>query len=532
MKKTSHATRHIASDAAGGTISAAAVLLLLAAAGTSAAAADTRAATARALAHVQAFPQRTQHAVGHSYELRDVVVDTDGTEHVRFQRRFKGLRVLGGDLVTHTSRSGAFLNASHSLVREPRVDGAARIGAVDALRAAVQAHRGAPDGSSPELVVYARGDLPQLAYDVRLYGEQDDGTPSELHVIVGADRGEVLESWDDVHTAPANGTGQGFFNGSVALTTDLVSGTYSLRDPSRGNQATLDMKNRQFGQGAIFTDTNNAWGDGTLADRQTVGVDAQYGTAMTWDYYKNVHGRNGIANDGKGANNRVHYGRKYNNAFWSDSCFCMTYGDGDGVSFNPFDSLDVAGHEMSHGVTSRTAGLVYSGESGGLNEGTSDIFGTMVEYYANNPNDTPDYRIGEELYKNGSSSLRTMINPSTDGKSADCWYSGVGNLDVHYSSGVANHFYFLLAEGTTAGSPSKTCVAGNTRVATGTGTLAGIGRAKAEKIWYRALTVYMTSSTTYAGARAATIGAANDLYGAGSPESTAVAAAWTAVGRN
>ena len=97
---------------------------------------------------------------------------------------------------------------------------------------------------------------------------------------------------------------------------------------------------------------------------------------------------------------------------------------------------------------------------------------------------------------------------------------------------VANHFYYLLAQGTTNGSPSKTCVSGNTRVATGTGTVTGIGRAKAEKIWYRALTVYMTSSTTYAGARTATINAANDLYGAGSAEAAAVAAAWTAVGRN
>ncbi len=244
-----------------------------------------------------------------------------------------------------------------------------------------------------------------------------------------------------------------------------------------------------------------------------------------------MHARNGIANNGAGAYNRVHYGRRYNNAFWSDSCFCMTYGDGDGTTFNPFDSLDVAGHEMSHGVTSRSANLTYSGESGGLNEGTSDIFGTMVEFYASNPNDAPDYLIGERLYKNGTSALRSMISPSSDGKSADCWYTGVGSLDVHYSSGVANHFYYLLAEGTTNGSPSRTCVAGNTRVATGTGTLTKIGRAKAEKIWYRALTVYMTASTNYAAARTATINAAKDLYGASSTESSAVAAAWTAVNR-
>jgi len=209
----------------------------------------------------------------------------------------------------------------------------------------------------------------------------------------------------------------------------------------------------------------------------------------------------------------------------------MTYGDGDGTTFTPLVSLDVAGHEMSHGVTSRTAGLVYSRESGGLNEATSDIFGTMVEFYASNANDPGDYLIGEEIYRAGVNGLRNMVNPSSDGRSADCWYSGVANLDVHYSSGVANHFYYLLAQGTTAGNPSKTCVAGNTRVATGNGTLAGIGRAKAEKIWYRALTVYMTTSTTYAGARTATLNAARDLYGAGSATQNAVAAAWTAVGR-
>lgn len=209
----------------------------------------------------------------------------------------------------------------------------------------------------------------------------------------------------------------------------------------------------------------------------------------------------------------------------------MTYGDGDGTTFNPFDSLDVAGHEMSHGVTSRTAKLTYSGESGGLNEATSDIFGTMVEYYTNNTNDKPDYQIGEKLYKSGTKALRYMYLPSLDGKSADCWYAGVGSLDVHYSSGIANHFYYLLAEGTTN---SRTCNTTSSagRVATGTNTLSGIGRADAEKIWYRALTTYMTSSTNHAGARAATLNAASDLFGTGSAQRAAAAAAWSAVNVN
>jgi Zn-dependent metalloprotease len=366
-----------------------------------------------------------------------------------------------------------------------------------------------------------------LAYEVVVTGDLDDQSPSELHVIVDATTAAVLDSWDGVEMA--GGTGQGFFNGTVALTTTAITGGFSLKDPDRGNQFTVDMKNRQSGNGTLFTNSTNVWGNFLLSNPQTVAADAQYGTAVTWDYYKNVHGRSGIANDGKGAYNRVHYGRNYNNAFWQDSCLCMTYGDGDGRTYNPFDSLDVAGHEMSHGVTSRTSNLTYSGESGGLNEGTSDIFGTMVEFAAKNPNDPGDYFIGEKLFKSGTSALRAMYRPSLDGASADCWYSGVGSLNVHYSSGVANHFFFLLAEGTGGSPQSPTCNPGDTRQASGNASLAGIGRSAAERIWYRALTVYFTSNANYAAARTATLNAASDLFGGtSSAEYNAVAAAWSA----
>ena len=321
-----------------------------------------------------------------------------------------------------------------------------------------------------------------LSWRVRIIGEDTHG-PIDKIAFIEARKGEVLRSWNNVETIEAfSSDNRGFFNGQVGLTTDKTT-NYRLKDPSRGNQLTCDMLNRQ-GSCYYMDDTDNKWGDGTLSNRQSVAVDAQYGTAITWDYFKNIHGRNGIANDSKGAINRVHYGRSYNNAFWSDSCFCMTYGDGDGVTFNPFDSLDVAGHEMSHGVTSRTAKLTYSGESGGLNEATSDIFGTMVEYYAANTNDSPDYLIGEKLYKSGTNALRAMYQPSLDGKSADCWYSGLGSLDVHYSSGVANHFYYVLAEGTTpSGGPSSpVCTDTDISNASGTASIVGIGRSRAEKI--------------------------------------------------
>ena len=493
-----------------------------------AAALKRQAATSRAQGHLARNPGQAFADADHAFVQTDVVFDADGSEHVRLDRLYKKLRVVGGDVVVHSDRNGSMRGVSQSLARRISITLAPVLDDADAVSLALAEQQGSlsVDAPTSELIVWARDGRALLAYEVVVEGVQTDGTPSELHVVVDAGIGAILDRWEGIETAAVDGTGKGFFVGTVPLKTNsITSGGYELKDPSRGNLYTVNMSSKTSGSGAIFKDSDNLWGSGALTDTATVGVDAQYGTATTWDYFFTVHGRNGIANDGRGAFNRVHYGRKYNNAFWSDSCFCMTYGDGDGTTFNPFDSLDVAGHEMTHGVTSRTAKLVYSGESGGLNEATSDIFGTLVEYYANNPNDPGDYRIGEKLYKSGTKALRYMYNPSLDGASKSCWYSGIGSVDVHYSSGPANHFFYLLAEGSApaSGPVSPTC---------NNASVTGIGRAKGGAIWYRALTVYMTSSTSYAGARAASLSAANDLYGAGSTEADTVAAAWSAVSVN
>ncbi|HTE73984.1 MAG TPA: M4 family metallopeptidase, partial [Actinomycetes bacterium] len=260
--------------------------------------------------------------------------------------------------------------------------------------------------------------------------------------------------------------------------------------------------------------------------RQSAAVDAHFGVAATWDYYKNTFGRTGIKNDGRGARAIVHVGSGWVNASWSDACFCMRYGDGDGRSYGPLVSLDVAGHEMSHGVTSATAGLTYRRESGGLNEATSDIFGTMVEFTSNTAGDPGDYLIGERFAIGSGTPLRYMDRPSRDGASADCWSKQVGSLNVHYSSGVGNHFFYLLSEG--SGQKMIGTVTYDSPTCNGS-TVSGIGRTSAAAIWYRALTTSMTSSTNYAGARAATLSAAAYLYGSGSTQYNAVNAAWAAV---
>jgi zinc metalloprotease ZmpA len=463
-----------------------------------------------------------------AFKARDLVVDTDGATHVRFDRLYKGLPVIGGDLVVHSLASGALRDISLSQSQRIDLGITPTLAAADAASHALSVYPHAQGRvDSQGLVIYARGEKSQLAWDVRVHGVQADGTPSEAHMIVSAHQRTLLDRWDDIHTADHLGLGKTLYSGDVTLHDNANSGLtkFKLQDKTRGKHYVVDMNNGTSTE-TLFKDSNSTWGNNAESSDETVAADAAYGQNQTWDYYLNIHGRNGIANDGNGARSRVHYSFNYDNAFWSDSCFCMTYGDG--TFFTPLVSIDVAGHEATHGVTSRTAGLIYSGESGGLNEGTSDIFGAMVEFYANNPNDPGDYLIGEKL---SNPPLRNMITPSVDGASADCWYNGVGNIDVHYSSGVANHFFYLLAEGTTNGSPSKTCVAGNTRVATGTGTLAGIGRDKAEKIWYRALDVYMTANETFAKARLDTVQAAVDLYPTDSAVAAAVNAAWTAVNR-
>ncbi|HEX8105821.1 MAG TPA: M4 family metallopeptidase [Solirubrobacteraceae bacterium] len=485
-----------------------AVALGAAAAAQPAAAAPTGPAVDRAREAVRADAARTHFGPNQALVARDVVVDRDGQSHVRFDRTYAGLPVLGGDLVAHAG-------AGFSQTLDDDLDLSTR----PQLSAGEARRRAGADRAT--LLVYARSGAPRLAWDTLRVGED-----SELHVILDAATGAELDRFDDVKHV--GGTGNGFFNGPVALETTAIGGGFSLTDPSRGGQYTCDMGNKQQSRCTTFTDADNAWGTGLLSDRASTAVDAQYGTAVTWDYYKAVHNRSGIGNDGKGSYNRVHYSRSYNNASWSDSCFCMTYGDGDGTTYHPFDSLDVAGHEMSHGVTSRTADLVYSGESGGLNEATSDIFGTLVEFYAGNTRDAGDYKIGEKLYRSNpgeAKALRYMYQPSLDGASKDCWYAGVGSLNVHYSSGPANHFFYLLAQGS-----APTAYAANGSPTCGAGAVTGIGNDAAGAIWYRALTVYMTSSTTYAGARTAALNAARDLYGAGSAQESAVAAAWAGAG--
>ena len=485
--------------------------------------ADRREAIAGAKQDRAAMADKLRLGAKEALVVKDVLRDTDGTEHIRYNRTYDGLPVIGGDLVVAQRENGKMqvARASRDRITVPSTD--ATVAGKTAKEDAAKRTDLAAGAAAPVKVVYAAQHKPVLAWQTVVTGTEKDGTPIRDLVYTDAKSGKQLARLPQV--MDATGSGASLYSGTVSLQTTLSGSTYQLTDGTRGGHSTYDANNStSTARGTLFTDADNAWGTGTTSSRQSAAVDAAYGAAETWDMYKTHFNRTGIRNDGVAAYSRVHYGNAYENAFWDDSCFCMTYGDG-GTTFSPLTSLDVAGHEMSHGVTAATSGLNYSGDAGGLNEATSDVFGTMVEFEAANASDPGDYYIGEKIAKDGTY-LRRMDNPSLDGGSKNCWTSTVGNLDPHYSSGVGNHLFYLLAEGTgtkTIGGRSHSATTCNST------TLTGLGRDQAAAIWYRAMTTYWTSTTTYPQAANGQVKAAKDLYGASSSQCTATVNAWKGV---
>ncbi|RCH70257.1 M4 family peptidase [Streptomyces sp. SDr-06] len=531
------------------------------------------AARTAALAHASAT------GVGRDDTLQasDVLVDPDGKQHVRFVRSHRGLPVLGGDLVIHLDKRSAYTGVTRALRHQVDLPSTgARLTAGQAQAKAAATAKGT--AGAAQLVVDARAGRSALAYQIQVKDSATAESGSRT-VILDAATGAVLSNTpaSDSFLSPslreklrksgqklspalgtaapaplassaatgfpaqATGTGSSLFVGSVSLTTtQTAKSAFTLKDPSRGQTETRDAGNKelaQFAGGKAFTSTTNRWGTGRASDRSTAAVDAQYGITSTLDFYKKTLGRNGIKNDGAGAHALVHFGSKVGNAFWSSDCGCMLYGDGDGQTFaQPLVVLDVTGHELTHGVVDATANLQPTrvdandnqfGEPGALNESLADIFGSNVEFATNNPNNPPNYLLGEKLGLQ-QKFLRRLDHPSLDKLegTVDYWSSASYDTEVHAGSGVSSHAYYLLAEG--SGKKTINAVAYDSPTYDGS-TVAGIGRDKATAIFYRALTRYMVSTTDFHDARTATLSAAADLYGATSTEYKTVDKAWAAV---
>ena len=451
-------------------------------------------------------------------------VDDLGFAHTRVQQLHQCVPVFGGEAIVHLDGRGKLFALTDDFVPGIDVDVAPLYSADEAADIAAEDHY---DGwaaltadPTVELVILRREGVDYLTYKVQL--ERLDGVVAEQPLMfIDAHTGDLVWGFENLKTATCSGATN--YYGTVSFECLSSGGSYYTENGTEG-VATYSYNNTTASLYYVSS-TSTTFSTSSAVTRNA--VEAQYVANNVNDYFWDTFGRNGIDGSGGPAAITSHgysyissytsYSSKYVNAYWDGTA--MTYGDGDGVYSGSLTMLDVGGHEFTHGVTEATANLTYSGEPGHLNESMSDVFGAMVERSVlGESSDT--WLIGEDGWTPGTSgdALRYMNDPADDGYSYDYYTSGIGSVDVHYGSGVPNLAFYLLSEGGTHPRGKSTV------------SVTGIGADEASAIWYKALASYMTSSTSFSGARTAMLSAASSLYGSSSTEYAAVQDSWAAVG--
>jgi len=479
------------------------------------------------------------HIKNNQFDLKllDIEKDHLGEVHYRFQQTSNGYPIEGAMYLFHTkngivkSMNGNLFNSTAFLFSSPMAEHLALEYAKKAIPsdqykwevASEEAHLKTETGNSNatyfpegELVFVARnGNFYnkqfRLAYKFDIYAHRP---AQRAYVYIDVQTGTVLFQNKRIYEADVIGTANTAYSGTRNIISDSFAGGFRLRESGRGNGIrTFDMQSgTTYGNSTDVVSPTNNW---LLNGNDQYALDAHWGAEMTYDYYQLDHSRNSIDNNGFTLNSYVHYDNNYANAFWDGQR--MTYGDGNG-NITALTSLDIAGHEITHGLTTFTADLVYQNESGALNESFSDIFGVAIEFFALGTTNG-DWTVGEDI----GNAFRSMSNPGQYGDpdtyDAGDWYTGTAdNGGVHTNSGVQNFWYYLLVNGGTG-----TNDAGNAY------SVSPLGLTKASAIAFRNLTVYLTNNSTYADARYFSIQAATDLYGPCSPEVIATTNAWHAV---
>ena len=485
-------------------------------------------------------------------EVRHAEADTlvDGRTHVRLQQFHRGVPVYGATLTRQTDDVGTTLSIFGATYSGIDLDVQPGLTVADAA-AIVAARSGVDLGPDrlPTLVVLPTDDGFRLAYRAAAF------TPvGSTEFFIDARDGSVLAELDAAQRQSAVGAGAGVLGDQKKMSVSSATGAFTtsdlLRPPSlvtfdmRENlQRTLDFLNGRISLGASdrAADSDNTWTDGAS-------VDAHAYAGYFYDYYFKRFGRRGLDDNNYRMLSLVHpvpratvlsqstavIGTFYLNAFYAGGGV-MVYGEGlpptvtaGGQRWNYLSgALDVVAHELSHGVTDFTSGLIYRNESGALNESFSDMMGTAVEFYYQQPGSgsmQADYLVAEDVVTPGG--IRSMENPAAYGQPDHYSRRAVlplttDNGGVHINSGIPNQMYYLAIEGGTNRTSGL--------------SVQGVGvsnREQIEKTMYRAFTQMMPADATFAVARAVTIQAATDLYGASSAAVRAITQAWTAVGVN
>ncbi len=489
-----------------------------------------------------------------AFRLVSTEVDNLSISHARYQQVYNGFDVDGGIYTVHSAGgeiialSGKYIDIHSGVALKPTISNslAGTLAVNYTNQQPVTAHGNGPvaaNGNSgpvarryvqedPALAKLLGLDGPlagQLMYhanaenEINLTWRFDIYTIApeveRTYVYVNANSGEIEGAADRIHDADIAATGTSLYDGTVNFTADVQlitpSFVFRLRQAVDGVE-TYDLNNTTNYGGA--TDFNNNSANFTDPSLHT-GVQAHWGTEQTMQYFLQTHGRDSFDDAGTTLRSYVSYGTNYVNAFWNGSF--MTYGDGNGTTWAPLVSLDVVGHEIGHGVTQFSANLVYSYESGALNESFSDIFGEMVERYGRGSN---DWKIGGDFDLVDGDGFRSMSNPKLkldpDTYMGQYWHtSSSDNGGVHTNSGVQNKWFYILSVGESGVNDHGF-----------TYNVTGIGSDDAARIAYRNLTTYLTSSSSYQDARDGAVQSAIDLFGVGSAQHIATDKAWEAVG--
>lgn len=484
-----------------------------------------------------------------------------GRTHERMDQYFDGVRVYGAQTVRQLTAEGQAVSVFGTVHSQLSIDTRPTLGADQAIARAEALSSGQHmTAHLPELLILPRGEGQYtLVWLIRVATRTD-----ALSLFVDAKTGDEVRRMSDIQHEQAVGTGRGVLGDQKKISADQRAGAFfaddQLRPPSlvtldmKGNLDRLDSLVRadmRFSPSDVAVDTDNQWTDGAVVDAHTY-------MGYTYDYYFKRFGRIGLDNRNLPVVGVVHPVKRselfdwvqrdpdvvdtfYLNAFYCGTCGngtgTMVFGEGlppevtvGGQFWNYLSgALDVVGHELTHGVTLFSSGLIYQGESGALNEAFSDIMGTSVEFYfqpAGSGSLKADYLIGEDVItpRGGGdlTGLRSMDNPAPWGQPDHYSQRYLGPEDnggVHINSSIGNQAFYLAVEGGT-NRTSRRSVMG----------VGAANREQMEKIFYRAFTQLLPPDATFSVARRATLQAASDLYGGSSTAFRAVEQAWDAVG--
>ena len=481
-----------------------------------------------------------------------------GHLHLRFNQYYKNIRIANAEYIVHLNKQGLAYVANGRYVRSMNKNVAYQLSKTQALDKAlgkIKATRYKWQDKYWEQEIkertkksdtsyYPKGELIwtkdlsndnwkasnfRLAYQFDIYAS---APRISRRLEIDANTGEVINDIPlELNCSPT--TVNTIWNGSRSISTQLYGFVpYRLLDDCDATNYwvrdyNFNFMDETYSPVEILGSSNNTWSSN---NNQIFGGSVLWALRSSGNYFKNTYARNGWDN-----NNGPIYG--YVNAYFI--CYDI-FGNvstcSDNASFDPstgqmfiglgssntlansFGTLDIVGHEFTHGVTGSTAGLVYSGESGAINESLSDIFGTTIEGVTLNTNN--DYLVGDDRTSGAS---RSLSNPNQflqpDTYQGTYWYTGtLDNGGVHTNSGVMNYWFYLISNGGSGindkGSDFK---------------VLSISPSVAAYITYQSY-YFMTSTTNYTDVRNATITAAKTTYGNCSNEAYQVANAWYAVG--